>query len=56
VKPWVILRNVERYPGESRFPDRIEVFGTLEQARYLAGEMSGWYPGCDYYFYVEGDE
>ncbi len=39
-----------------KWPSRLEVYGTLQQAKDLADHMSNWYSGCDYMFLVEGHE
>lgn len=54
-----ILKNTGRYSNLKSYkdlPNRITCEGTIEQAKELAFRLSNWEPGCDYCFYVEGDE
>lgn len=52
-----ILKDKQRYEDTgNELPDEILCNGTLEQAREVAFRLSNWYAGCDFLFYVEGDE
>lgn len=50
-------RNSSRLNAEARnrWPERILVEGTIEQARYVAETLSFIEAGCDEFWYVEGD-
>jgi hypothetical protein len=62
---WKILRNDERYGPIVRerisdeawkaYPLQLTVFGTLDQAKWVADQISNWHAGCDYFYYVEGE-
>lgn len=53
--PWTILRDDKRYPGmDTRFPIKIVVYGTAQEAVNLASYLSNFYAGCDLLFFVEG--
>ena len=55
---FTIVKQNDRYPGiDPHMPDRFTVIGlNLEQARYLAEQLSNHNAGCDYCWLVEGDE
>lgn len=53
---WSII-NEGRYGDLGHeLPKEINVHCELGKARLLAERISNWYPGCDYIFYVEGDD
>jgi hypothetical protein len=54
---WFVMRNDERYGDMAKdLPRQMIVFGTLKEAREMAERLSNWYAGCDYMFYVCGDD
>jgi hypothetical protein len=53
----VILKNTDRYPGiDPDMPSVIICNGTLTQAIKLAERLSNRNAGCDYAYYVVGEE
>jgi hypothetical protein len=52
---WTILKDVERYFDNDESPRKIEVHGTIQQARWVAEQLSYAYAGCSYMFYVKED-
>lgn len=55
---FIIRKNTERY-GEDldvKMPNLLCCYGTILEARELASRLSNWNAGCDYSFYVEGDD
>ncbi len=57
MKPWIIVKNTDRYPGiDPKLPSHVICYGTKEQAEELAKRLSNWNAGCDYSWYVEEPE
>jgi hypothetical protein len=60
---YIILRNDERYGpfSEDRisdeawkaYPAQLKVFGTKEQAEWVADQLSNWHAGCEHFYYVK---
>jgi len=55
---WIIILNEERYQSLIReeHPTEVIIHGTLEQARFVQQSLSSMIPGCDYFYYIEGED
>lgn len=59
-KGTVLVRNDERYPPSERQikenPKRIIICGSREQVENFIKRLSSNEPGCDDYYYIEGED
>ena len=56
IRQWTIIKNTDRYPNiDQRMPLMLTAIGTFAQAEEAAVRLSNWNAGCDYSYYVEGD-
>jgi hypothetical protein len=56
---YVLLRDTDRYPDSdvlrARYPERVVVTGTREQAEFVAELLANYEAGCDGLWYVAGE-